>query len=99
MSKTPKANSTAIPKGMVRRRISPSFPSAPHMDAAKAIFMGDEMEPTALPTAMPLTSREEDTSKQVSSSDLEFAKQHYGSGAVAGEECARPAPRKGANSG
>lgn len=43
----------ARPKGMVRRRILPSNPRAPHMGAAMAILKGEEMEPSEAPTTRP----------------------------------------------
>ena len=45
-----------MPTGMVHRRISPSFPTAPHMGAAMAILKGEEMVSMDAPTARPADS-------------------------------------------
>ena len=52
----PMTMEAAMPIGMVHRRISPSLPTAPHMEAAMAILKGEEMEPMDAPTARPADS-------------------------------------------
>ncbi len=49
----PMRREAAKPRGIVRRRIRPSCPRAPHMGAAMAILKGEEMDPRAAPTVRP----------------------------------------------
>ncbi len=81
----------ARPRGMVRRRIRPSCPRAPHMGAAMAILKGEEMDPREAPTVRPAARYTAETLSKAGGMHLQIPEEHEGGHAVAGQKGAHPA--------